>query len=159
MSLREAHPELAEFLKVEHFSPSLNRLLDCDKEHRSICQAKCCTGGIGHGRYYASEVNRLPLHLLNRLREEEGLYLVPSEGGACSQMQDCMEHPEYKPIGCWLFPLKISKTGTLYLLRYAWLHCPLAKRENITPIWKALEPELRYLFGDSFLERMRKALS
>jgi len=155
--LVNARPCLAREYSVLRLSPTLNRLLDCDPEHRKLCRGQCCKGSVGYGRYRPSELSRLSKRLRRNLIHKENRYLVPSVQGICAQIEDCQRNPAYKPIECWLFPMKLRNNGLLTVAaRYLRFACPIARGENKVPLWKSMEYELRMVFGDDFIKRLHQ---
>lgn len=135
----------------------LKKKVDCTAEGRKKCGGRCCMNGR-YGTYGREEISKLPHELRDTLVPKGEFYVVPTdEKNNCSFISTCLKHPEYKPLRCWLAPLKINKNNTLILQQFCTLHCPNYGKGD--EIWKTLKNDLVYVFGSKFYSDLSRIMS
>lgn len=127
--------------------------IDCTPEGRKVCQGKCCTdhAPMGQGRYYPNEISKLPQHIKEQLEERNNqFYVVKENDSPCPLIKDCLEHPEWKPLQCKLWPFAFNKKGRVVMYRGVF-NCPNFKKGNKTA-FENCKNDLIDLFGKEWYE-------
>ena len=123
--------------------------IDCTPEGRRICQGKCCTmkSPMGQGRYLSEELSKLPAHIKNQLDEHR---VVKKEHDApCPLIDDCLKHPEWKPIQCKLYPFLIRNNKLV--MRRGIFHCPNWNKGEQT-VFENCKQDLIEIFGEEWYD-------
>jgi len=133
-----------------------NKIVDCTPEGRKKCEGRCCCFNM-HGRYYPNELKRLPARLRDRLVFKEGQFYCKDNNGICDFIDDCMEHPEYRPVQCKIYPFTFNKKGRLVLTDGAVLQCLNFNKGNKT-IFENLKTDLIDVFGEDWYNEKLKEI-
>ena len=116
---------------------------------------------MSYGRYFKEEYDNLPTFVKEKLipSEDGKEYYSLNINGVCNMLDTCLKHPEFKPIQCQLFPIKLTKKSKkMTLHRWIWLgskepNCIGYKKGK--PAYISLKDDIITVFGDAFYEKLK----
>jgi len=118
--------------------------INCTPEGKKICQGRCCKFKNGHGRYYPNELKKLPNGLQERLRYKDGQFFCTDNNGVCDFIDECLQHPEYRPDQCKIWPF-VERKKKLIMINIP-LNCPQYGKGEKTA-FESCEKDLVDVYG------------